>query len=453
MAYDPRLRMQFFTGQFLEEQDFNDLQDYHLDRQRRHNKTMHIPGIADGLDVNQGDGLQIKITPGTAIDGEGRQIILPSDDSRLLDSFKKKTVFIVVSYKEDDSTSAPYLQDGKPTRKIETANIEVVESIDGKPPNLFIQLASIEVSDNSINIKKDVRVNAGAKGAGAELKTKLDNHIADVSNPHQVTLDQIGAKGGAIAGPLKIQTANPGRYTGTNPTIRDRGATFIVNTAQDSYGLVAKLTSSDVAMPTINTPKDIPAAAIVAITEYSNTYAICAVVQPNQPAIWTNGKTQLSGVNTGHITDSFINASGQRLRMGDVVKLKGTPVARFRASSNKIPIAEVTLADRENDSSVIGIVEGEAFPEPGMPDTRVEPEDPSFIENGGELHVVTSGVFSYCKVDATTMPIEVGDLLTTSNNPGHAQKATEPKLGSIIGKALEPFAQGIGQIAVFVNLH
>jgi hypothetical protein len=157
-------------------------------------------------------------------------------------------------------------------------------------------------------------------------------------------------------------------------------------------------------------------------------------------------------VSAGHITDRFINRSGQRLRTGDVVKLKGTPIARFSGENNKIPIAEVTLADRENDSKVIGIVDSEAIPGPDTPDTRVGADDPTFVEDGSELDVVILGAYAHCKVDATETPIEVGDLLTSSNNPGHAKKATDPKLGSIIGKALEPLATGTGYIAVFVNI-
>ncbi len=33
--------------------------------------------------------------------------------------------------------------------------------------------------------------------------------------------------------------------------------------------------------------------------------------------------------------------------------------------------------------------------------------------------------------------VKKGDLLTTASTPGYAVKATDPKLGSIIGKALE----------------
>lgn len=57
-----------------------------------------------------------------------------------------------------------------------------------------------------------------------------------------------------------------------------------------------------------------------------------------------------------------------------------------------------------------------------------------------------------CKVTASNGPIEIGDLLTTSTIPGHAMKATEPKIGTIIGKALEPLENGTGKIEVLVML-
>jgi hypothetical protein len=101
---------------------------------------------------------------------------------------------------------------------------------------------------------------------------------------------------------------------------------------------------------------------------------------------------------------------------------------------------------------VIGSVDCEATPGLDAPDTRTEPEDPTAISDGGELYVVTLGTFAHCRVDATQAPIEVGDLLTSSSNPGHAKKATNRKIGAIIGKALEPFREGTGYIAVFVNI-
>jgi hypothetical protein len=48
--------------------------------------------------------------------------------------------------------------------------------------------------------------------------------------------------------------------------------------------------------------------------------------------------------------------------------------------------------------------------------------------------------------------IKKGDLLTTSNIPGHAMKADEPKIGTNIGKALESFTGVQGEIMVLINL-
>jgi hypothetical protein len=60
----------------------------------------------------------------------------------------------------------------------------------------------------------------------------------------------------------------------------------------------------------------------------------------------------------------------------------------------------------------------------------------------------------YCKVDATDAPIEVGDLLTTSETPGHAMKATDPlkAFGAVIGKALQRLGDGRGLIPVLIAL-
>lgn len=60
----------------------------------------------------------------------------------------------------------------------------------------------------------------------------------------------------------------------------------------------------------------------------------------------------------------------------------------------------------------------------------------------------------YCKVDASYEPIEVGDLLTTSDRTGHAMKATDPlkAFGSIVGKALRPFKEGQGLIPILISL-
>jgi hypothetical protein len=60
----------------------------------------------------------------------------------------------------------------------------------------------------------------------------------------------------------------------------------------------------------------------------------------------------------------------------------------------------------------------------------------------------------YCKVDAQYGAIEVGDLLTSSQTPGHAMRASEGNraFGAILGKALRPFRGGRGLIPILVAL-
>jgi hypothetical protein len=61
----------------------------------------------------------------------------------------------------------------------------------------------------------------------------------------------------------------------------------------------------------------------------------------------------------------------------------------------------------------------------------------------------------FCNVDATDQGIEPGDLLTTSEIPGHAMKATDRNQahGAILGKAMEKLEKGSrGQILVLVTL-
>lgn len=67
--------------------------------------------------------------------------------------------------------------------------------------------------------------------------------------------------------------------------------------------------------------------------------------------------------------------------------------------------------------------------------------------------VARSGrVWVYC--DATRSPIQPGDLLTTSQTPGHAMKVTNhaKAQGAIIGKAMSSLKAGRGLVLVLVNL-
>ena len=71
-------RTRFFDGQFLVDQDFVDEQKYHLDRQRRHQRLLHVSGVCDGLEVRATGLNTVSVGPGTAVDPDGRTLALAS---------------------------------------------------------------------------------------------------------------------------------------------------------------------------------------------------------------------------------------------------------------------------------------------------------------------------------------------------------------------------------------
>jgi hypothetical protein len=74
------------------------------------------------------------------------------------------------------------------------------------------------------------------------------------------------------------------------------------------------------------------------------------------------------------------------------------------------------------------------------------------VASGGYCSVVTLGAYKLVKVDASFGAIHMGDLLTTSPNPGFAMKVTDKvaAIGAIIGKALGDLEQGTGTIPIMV---
>jgi hypothetical protein len=69
-------RPRYFTGRLLTADDFEAEQQYHIDKQRLHNRMLHGSGIVYGLAVSQQKNLLI-VESGLALDCLGREIIVP----------------------------------------------------------------------------------------------------------------------------------------------------------------------------------------------------------------------------------------------------------------------------------------------------------------------------------------------------------------------------------------
>ena len=98
------------------------------------------------------------------------------------------------------------------------------------------------------------------------------------------------------------------------------------------------------------------------------------------------------------------------------------------------------------DKKVAGVISGAGDYKPGLVLDRQQSSE-------NRMPVALVGKV-YCKVDAHYASIEVGDLLTTSDTPGHAMKANDPfkAFGSVIGKALRPLSEGQGLIPILIAL-
>ena len=108
---------------------------------------------------------------------------------------------------------------------------------------------------------------------------------------------------------------------------------------------------------------------------------------------------------------------------------------------------KLTLSAQAYDRHVAGIISGAGGVNPGVMMSQAG------TLAGGQHPVALSGRV-YCWVDTSHGAIEPGDLLTTSDTPGHAMKVTDhaKAQGAIIGKAMTELKQGKGLVLVLVTL-
>ena len=141
----------------------------------------------------------------------------------------------------------------------------------------------------------------------------------------------------------------------------------------------------------------------------------------------------------------------------NVLQVAGSDVAeRFDAVAEAKPglvvaidpnhPGQLSIARNAYDRRVAGVISGANKLDAGM----VLSDLPG---SKNSLPVALSGrVWVYC--DATRSAIQPGDLLTTSNIPGHAMKVTNhaKAQGATIGKAMTGLQSGRGLVLVLVTL-
>jgi hypothetical protein len=174
----------------------------------------------------------------------------------------------------------------------------------------------------------------------------------------------------------------------------------------------------------------------------------------------THGNIILGGGNSdGDLTlknsagDDTIRLNGDT---GDITLLNADLAEDFTVAEGQLSEPGLLMAIDESgllhpsskayDKKVVGVIAGAGGYRPGLIlDKQAGMANRHPIAMVGKV---------YCFATAEGHPIEAGDLLTSSDIPGYAMKATDPLkgFGAVIGKALKPLVGGRGSIPVIISL-
>lgn len=173
----------------------------------------------------------------------------------------------------------------------------------------------------------------------------------------------------------------------------------------------------------------------------------------NSKEISLNGNLALGNSGTGNVAIdiktpggvTILSAQGS-LDTAAPVTIKGQWVLGSNASleANYADLAENFASDKEYEPGTVLVFGGanEVTESAKENDTKVAgvvTTDPAFVMNhkltGTKSCIALQGRVP-CKVIG---PVSLGDMLVTSSVPGHAKKAVDPKVGSVIGKALQNY--------------
>jgi hypothetical protein len=199
-------RTRFFDGQFLTDQDFVDEQKFHLDRQRRHQRVLHVSGVCEGLEVAATALNAVSVGPGTAVDADGRTLALAAAvavDLAAATFNGKSGITVYLTYQEVSTDQQKGQGSADDTRWLERP--VVVRLLPGEPftgATPPVPLAQLAVDGRgSVTVDLTNRQYAGVRLPGPAADAPALRSVASGAAALQGTLSVTGHLGVGTAAP------------------------------------------------------------------------------------------------------------------------------------------------------------------------------------------------------------------------------------------------------------
>jgi hypothetical protein len=128
-------RVNPFQGLVIDSDTWRDAHEYHRDQQRLHTLAFHNVGIVSGLKVvaNKPADLSVSIQPGMAVDPEGNVIIIPETQHYRIQTHEKRTIYLIIQFREVPMEPYQPPEGGQPTRILEAYRIQEREKLPNEP--------------------------------------------------------------------------------------------------------------------------------------------------------------------------------------------------------------------------------------------------------------------------------------------------------------------------------
>lgn len=320
---DPVKRLHYFDKQFLREQDFIDEQNYQIQRHRDHNRLLHTPGIAQGLEIPDppAGSTRVTVNAGIAYDKQGRQIVLANNQEINLESFAAdQSIYLAIAYAEKETDPSSEAGVTGNTRWTEEPLLEALLPTESdqfpEDPEEKIILGKANRSGNQIGtIDRTERRIAGVVGGDLEVRSVTFSNptvVSDqwsrlnLSGPQQVDMEgSLSIDGnlnvtGTIQGKLADSITELANNSVTNAKIANNavnaakiqdgtiGTNELDNDAvtkqkiSDNAVSLAQLSTTLVSSGTTSVPRENTTSILIENNNSNGFYLIsCGVIGPN----------------------------------------------------------------------------------------------------------------------------------------------------------------------------